>query len=62
MIDRDLMFMRNVLHGAPVSQGRLARRLEAIDQRLNAEKPPHEQVHHDFEFYMQAAERILAMP
>lgn len=59
MMDRDLMFLRNVVHGAPVSTTRLAVRLRAIDTKLKSEARHGDKwAIKDFDYYVGVAETI----
>jgi len=54
----DAMFLRNVIHGAPISTLLLAVRLRQIDEDLNKDLPPERQFHKPYEYYADVAARL----
>jgi hypothetical protein len=62
-VDQDLMFLRNVIHGAPVRDSQLAARLRRIDIRLNREHGAHRPERHILksdEYYLALAQQFIA--
>jgi len=52
------MFLRNLVHGAPITTPKIAHRLKAIDRKLNATTMPDRQIHKSDEYYTRIATDI----
>ena len=57
---RDTMFLRNALHGAPITRERLAGRLREIDEHISADFKPQYRVVKDEAYYVLLANEVYS--